>query len=202
LKHGTKRAAVLRRGRTTVGVAILTVVATIALATSASAATYQMGSVTYSNACGVAAMSSVFNASAVDDGSSKVDFNGLTEGARIYLPSSCAVATQICLDERITAHTKSGGFVTSAPFGTIPLIWGNYHAVVGGNQAAGYGTNCKTGFSSRSATVTANASSDDSPMVYTGGQYKLGGYTYETRVRYYQSGAWHYGAWNSFTKSY
>src|SRR5947209_11508005 len=96
----TPKTPARQRRRRIVTVAVITVFAVVGLAELAYAATYQMGSVTYNNACGAAAMNSVFNSTAVDDTVSsktaKVDFNNFTESARIYLPGSCAPATQVC----------------------------------------------------------------------------------------------------------
>jgi len=175
------------------------------VATAAWATSYQFGSVTYNSQCGSNAMDSVFNSTAVNDTAfksgtktAKVDFDNFTESARIFLPSGCGSATEICLDERMFMWVPSDDAIgSSAEFGGFTTMWGNFHETNAGNEAAAYGTNCRVATAS-SMTVTANPSQDETPFIYTG-YYPLSKFELQTRVRFYKNGTWYYGSWNTAT---
>lgn len=190
-----------RSGRRPVNIILASALLLFAVASPAQAATYRIGATRYDSNCGVSTSSMVSNfvADAYHDGSTKVDFLNLKQSARIYLPSSCPVATKICLSARITAHTKSGGFTSSATFGAWGHLWDNYNETRSGNAASAFGTKCAS-INTRSATITAHAD-NYTAFIYTGGYYKLADYKYEVRVRWYGGGQWHYGAWAPYYKT-
>lgn len=191
-----------RSARRLVGIVVGSLSAVVGIAGPAHAATYGMGAVRYDSNCGVAgsSMNSVFQATASPDGSSKVDLLNLKASARIYLPGACAPATQICLDQRIIAQTTGGQIATTGNFGSLGWVWGSYRSVITGNTASAFGTDCKSLYGTRTATIAVDADPSYSVFIFSG-RYKLANYKYETRVRWYGGGSWHYGNWASYSKT-
>jgi hypothetical protein len=201
-KAATTYRKATRSGRRVFSIILGSLLAVIGTASPADAATYRMSGVRYNSNCGVSnsSMNSVFTANASTDGTTKVDFLDLKQSARIYLPTACPIATKICLDARITAHTKGGIFSSSGTFGAWGDLWHTYREYRSGNMARASGSKCMSIYA-RSATITAYADANFANFVWTGGGYKLADYKYQTRVRWYGGGAWHYGSWASFYKA-
>ncbi|HEV2071312.1 MAG TPA: hypothetical protein VGR26_16095 [Acidimicrobiales bacterium] len=176
------------------------------VASPAEAATYRIGGTRYDSNCGVSTSSMVSNfvANAYQEGSTKVDLLDLKQSGRIYLPSSCPSATQICLSGRITA-TATKGFNTTAPFGAWAAgLWDNARVMKDANTASAFGSRCMS-INARSATITAHAADNHASnliLVTTGGYgSRLTNYKVELRVRWYANGTWHNGGWASYSKT-